>query len=123
MKKNAILTLLATVIIMCTAVFSACGSAEKTIVGSWVKENGDEILVFKDNGTCSVPFTYNNSWWESCDLYTFTENELILSSKEGNISTRRYEKCENPEDVEDSNQYYLSGDTLIINEDTYTRGK
>lgn len=103
-------------------VLAAC-SGGSSIVGTWTSEDGREVLIFEDDGTCSVPFTYNAGWLEDCDRYAVKDDgTLILSSSKGNISSRKYEKAESAEEAEeDSSLYFLSGDKLVINEDVYER--
>lgn len=101
---------------------TGCGSTASSLVGTWSSENG-EILVFEDDSTCSIPFTYSNAWWESCDRYTIKDDDtLVLSSSQGNISSRKYSKTDNKAEAEENSScYYLSSSELVINETVYTR--
>ena len=102
------------VLFSCTALLSGCGSSG-SIVGTWQSENGDEVLIFEKDGTCSVPFTYDGGWWESCDRYSIdNEGTLVLSSSKGNIDSERYTKQDSKKAVEENGGYYLSGDTLVL---------
>lgn len=94
---------------------AACGESSNSIVGTWNSEDGEEVLIFYEDGTCSVPFTYNGSWLESCDRYVIDdEGRLVLSSSKGNIGSERYTKQDSKEAVEEDGGYYLSGDTLVF---------
>ena len=94
---------------------SACGGSENSIVGTWSSDDGEEVLIFEKDGTCSVPFTYDGGWLESCDHYTIGDDGmLVLSSSKGNIDSERYTKQDSPEAVEENGGYYLSGDTLVL---------
>lgn len=100
------------------------GCGEKSIVGTWANDDGDEILQFDENGDCSVPFTYNGAWLESCDRYTIQEDKtLVLSSSQGNISSQHWKKTSSKEEAEEADDrlYFLNGDELVINNETYTR--
>lgn len=98
--------------VMC---LTACGNSKDSIVGTWNSEDGEEILIFERDGTCSVPFTYDGGWLESCDRYSIDDDgTLILSSSKGNIDSERYTKKSSAEEVEENGGYYLSDDTLIL---------
>lgn len=94
---------------------AACGKSSNSIVGTWNSDNGEEVLIFDKDGTCSVPFTYDGGWLESCDRYIIDDDGmLVLSSSKGNIDSERYMKQDSKEAVEENGGYYLSGDTLIL---------
>lgn len=101
----------------------ACGGSSGSIVGTWSSSDGKEVLIFEDDKTCSVPFTYSASWWESCDRYTLQDDgTLVLSSSQGNISSKTYKKTTDKSEAEGSGSYYyLSGGDLVINKTTYSR--
>lgn len=103
---------------------AACGnnSTKKAIVGTWV--HGNDIVVFEEDGSCVAPFTYNGGWMESANRYTLTEDEtLVLSSRDGHAGGS-YERVETEDEaLESRHKYYLSGDVLIIDKDTYTKSK
>ena len=115
------------VIIMCSilAVFSltACGSDEPSdlLIGTWVSDD-DEIVEFMDDGSCTAPFTYNASWWESAERYTVKDDgTLVLSSKEGHADDS-FDPAESEEEaLDDSGTYFVSEDKLIIDGDKYTK--
>ena len=93
----------------------ACGKRRTSIVGTWSSDDGEEVLIFNKDGTCSVPFTYDGGWWESCDRYSVDDDgTLVLSSSKGNIDSKRFRKQDSAEDVEENGGYYLSGNKLII---------
>lgn len=106
---------LAILFIVTLVTLTACGSSSSNIVGTWNSDDGEETLIFDEDGTCSVPFTYDGGWWESCDRYSIdNEGRLVLSSSKGNIDSERYEKQDSKEAVEENGGYYLSGDTLVL---------
>lgn len=115
MKKSIYITIISALLICSILLLTGC-SSDNSIIGTWVNENGEEVLIFEENGSCSVPFTYNNSWWESCDRYSVADDgTLVLSSSQGNISAERYTLTDGEEEVvENSGYYYLSEDTLIF---------
>ena len=92
-----------------------------SIIGTWVSEHND-IVVFKEDGSCSAPFTYNGSWWESANRYAIKADEtLVLCSKDGHAGGS-YEKAETEEEaLEDKDMYYVSKKILIIDGDTYSK--
>lgn len=119
--EKAILVCL--LIVFASIGMTACGSSN-SIVGTWVAEDNDDMLKFNDNGLCSVPFSYNGAWMESANNFAVKEDgTLVLSSPSGHADDS-YEKTEDEEEaLDDSSKYYLSGDTLIIEKDKYTRTK
>lgn len=123
-SKNLIKTAVACFLMVFTiAGLTACGSGN-ALVGEWISdaEYDPEVLKFNKDGSCSVPFTYDNNSWESADSYTIDKDgTLIFSSKEDNDS---YKKVESEEEaLDDKDTYYISGDTLIIEKDKYTKNK
>ena len=93
---------------------TACGK-NSSIVGTWNSADGDEVLIFESDGSCSVPFTYDRGWWESCDRYSIgADGTLVLSSSKGNIDSERFTKQTSVQEVEENGGYYLSGDTLVL---------
>ena len=81
---------LATGAIVTTLALAGCGSSE-SIVGTWANAEGDEVLQFESNGTCSVPFIYSAGWMESCDRYVMRDDgTLVLSSSQGNWVVTRF---------------------------------
>lgn len=94
---------------------TGCGGSGNSIVGTWNSDDGEEVLIFEKDGTCSVPFTYDGGWLESCDRYViYDDGMLVLSSSKGNIDSERYTKQDSKEAVEENGGYYLSGDTLVL---------
>lgn len=112
-------------VLLLALLLTACGgnSTEKALVGTWVSD-GNEIVVFEEDGSCTAPFTYNGSWMESANRYTLKDDEtLVLSSREGHAGGS-YKRVETEDEaLEDRYTYYLSGDVLIIYKDTYTKSK
>lgn len=109
-----------------TMFMTACGGSKKPgdmLIGSWVSEH-NEIVTFEKDGTCTAPFTYNASWWESADHYTVKDDgTLILSSDEGHAGGS-YEKADTEEEaLDDVDAYYVDKDKFIIKEEIYTRTK
>lgn len=102
---------------------TACGSDEPSdlLIGTWVSED-DEIVEFMDDGSCTAPFTYNASWWESAERYTVKDDgTLVLSSKEGHADDSFAPAKSEEEALDDSSTYFVSEDTLIIDGDEYTK--
>ncbi len=69
-----------------------CGGNDNSAVGAWNSDDGEEVLIFEEDGTCSVPFSYDGAWWKSCDRYVIDDGILVLSSSKGNIDSERYTK-------------------------------
>ncbi len=94
---------------------TAYGKSGDSIVGTWNSANGDEVLIFETDGSCSVPFTYDGGWWESCDRYSIdSDGTLVLSSSKGNIDSERFARQNSAQEVEENGGYYLSGDSLVL---------
>lgn len=120
-KTNLLIRLLC--FLLLTLFLSACsnGRFRASIIGTWVSEDND-IVVFDEDGSCSAPFTYNSSWWESADRYVIKADEtLILSSEDGHAGGS-YKKAETEEEaLENRHRYYVSKKILIIDGDTYSK--
>jgi hypothetical protein len=121
--KHTIAVAWIVMVTLAASTIAGCGGKPATIIGSWADESGSEVLVFEEDGTCSVPFTYDSLWWESCDNYILKEDgTLILSSSRGNIKSRKYEKTDSKDDaLSDSGLYYLSSDELVIDATEYEK--
>ncbi len=124
MKKVFVFKCMLVVCLLAT-VFSltACGSdnPKDLLVGTWVSED-DEIVDFQDDGSCTAPFTYNASWWESAERYTVKDDgTLVLSSPEGHADDS-FDMAESEEEAEDdSSTYFVSQDILIIDGEEYIK--
>lgn len=109
--------------LLCVFSLTACGSDEPSdlLVGTWVSED-DEIVDFEEDGSCTAPFTYNSSWWESADRYTIKDDgTLVLSSREGHVDDS-FEMAESVEEaIDNSSTYFVSEDTLVIDGEEYVR--
>ncbi|MDD5953331.1 MAG: hypothetical protein PUC32_06780 [Oscillospiraceae bacterium] len=111
-------------LLICAVLLTGCGGG--ALAGTWSSTDGSEVLVFENDGTCSVPFTYDAGWLESCDRYSIeSDGTLVLSSSKGNIDAERYKKQDSEEAVQNDGGYYLSGNTLVLRDfrtvRTYTR--
>lgn len=109
--------------LLCVFSLTACGSDKPRdlLVGTWVSED-DEIVDFEEDGSCTAPFTYNSSWWESADRYTIKDDgTLVLSSREGHVDDS-FEMAESVEEaIDNSSTYFVSEDTLVIDGEEYVR--
>lgn len=87
--------------------------------GSWVSEYND-IVTFEKDGRCTAPFTYNASWGESADHFTFKEDgTLVFSSSEGHAGGT-YDKAETAEEARyNRSKYYLEKDLFIVHTATF----
>lgn len=109
----SILLIISTVVLT-MLLMASCGK-NADIVGTWNSADGDEVLIFESDGSCSVPFTYDGGWWESCDRYSIgADGTLVLSSSKGNIDSEHFTKQTSVQEVEENGGYYLSGDTLVL---------
>ncbi len=143
-ENSACKVKLCCLILLCVITLTACGGSEQLalyvaalsavdeggvggnsrIVGTWVSEDHEDMVVFNADGSCSAPFTFNASWIESADHYLLEEDgTLIFSSNKGHANAS-YKKTESKnEALEEHNMYYISRDTLIIEGDTYTKSR
>lgn len=116
-----ILAVLACGVVLLTGL-AGCSGSGNDIVGTWVEEDGNDILVFNQDGTCTAPFTYNPSWIESADHYAITNDGTLVFSSSGGHANDSFEKTDNREEaIGSSSYYYLSGDTLIVDGDIYLK--
>ena len=109
--------------LMC--LLTACSSNQPSnlLVGTWLSDY-NEIVVFEKDGSCSAPFTYNSSWWESADRYTVKDDGTLVFSSETGHADGSYERAETEEEaLADKYTYFVSKDTLIIEGDTYTKSE
>lgn len=108
------------VFLLCTFSFitTACGSAENSIAGTWVDEDGDEMSFYED-GTCmNTPVRSHSNEAESYKIQE--DGRLIFKLEYGNSSS--YDLAESQEEaLEDDDLYFLDGDTLILKKSLYTR--
>lgn len=126
MKK---LNLFRKISVICALIFvtllAACGGdrADKAIIGTWVSE-GNDIVTFNKDGSCTAPFTYDGAWLESANQYTIKDDDtLVLSSRDGHAGGS-YERVETQEEaLDDRWTYYLSGNTLVIDKEYYSKSK
>lgn len=146
MENSARRAKLCCLMLICVITLTACGGSEQLalyvaalsaadgdgqitggdsrIVGTWVSEDHDDMVVFNADGSCSAPFTFNASWIESADHYLVEEDgTLIFSSNKGHANAS-YKKTESKDEaLEEHNMYYISRETLIIEGDTYTKAE
>lgn len=95
----------------------------KMLIGNWVSDSGDAVSFEKD-GSCSAPFTYNPSWWESADQYAVREDKRLVLGSETGQAGGHYDIADSEEDaLEDSNLYFVSKDTFVIKQTKYTKTK
>lgn len=119
--KKAFRVVLCGLLLLCLLSMVGCNSSN-AIVGSWVEEDGDEVLTFDRDGSCSVPFAYNSAWIESVDHYAITSDGTLALSSSGGHANYSFEKTNDKDEaLDDDDYYYLSGKTLIINESTYLK--
>lgn len=105
---------------------TACGSGDEPsdlLIGTWLSDS-DEMVVFEEDGSCSAPFTYNPSWWESAERYTVKEDGTLVLSSETGHADGSYEKADTADEaLDDDYTYFVSEDTLIIEGEAYTRSE
>lgn len=104
---------------------TACGSNKPgdQLIGTWVSDD-DNIVEFQDDGSCTAPFTYNASWWESAERYAVKDDgTLVLSSREGHADDSFNPAESEEEALDDSSTYYVSEDMLIIDGTEYSKSK
>lgn len=123
MKKLSFKHIVMVCSIFTVFLLTACGSDKPSdlLIGTWVSDD-DEIVEFQDDGSCTAPFTYNASWWESAERYTVKDDgTLVLSSREGHADDS-FDSVESEEEaLDDSSTYYVSEDTLIIDGEEYVK--
>lgn len=95
----------------------------KMLAGNWVSDSGD-VVSFEKDGSCSAPFTYNPSWWESADQYAVREDKRLVLGSEAGQAGGHYDIADSEEEaLEDSDLYFVSKDTFVIERTKYTRSK
>lgn len=101
--------------------FAGCSQKQNSIVGTWISDD-DEVISFDQNGSCDIPWAYSGAWMESADSYVIkSDGTLLLNSPTGHADDK-FTKTTSMEEAEDNKStYYLSGDTLVIDGDVYTR--
>lgn len=110
--------------LLLTLSLTACGGSSEPgdlLIGTWLSDS-DEMVVFEEDGSCSAPFTYNPSWWESAERYTVKEDGTLVLSSETGHADGSYEKVDTEDEaLDDDYTYFVSEDTLIIEGETYTK--
>lgn len=97
MKKSGLFKYAALVcVLLLTLSMTACGGSSEPgdlLIGTWLSDS-DEMVVFEEDGSCSAPFTYNSSWWESAEHYTVKEDGTLVLSSETGHADASYEKVD-----------------------------
>lgn len=123
MKKFSIKHMVMVCSIFAVVLLTACGGnkPQNLLIGRWVSDE-NEIVEFREDGTCTAPFTYDAAWLESAERYTVKEDgTLVLSSTGGNVDAS-FRRAESEDDVlEYSASYFVSKDTFVIKGVKYTK--
>lgn len=123
MKKISIKHMVMVCSIFAVVLLTACGGnkPQNLLIGRWVSDE-NEIVEFREDGTCTAPFTYDAAWLESAERYTVKEDgTLVLSSTGGNVDAS-FRREESEDDVlEYSASYFVSKDTFVIKGVKYTK--
>lgn len=123
MKKISIKHMVMVCSIFAVVLLTACGGnkPQNLLIGRWVSDE-NEIVEFREDGTCTAPFTYDAAWLESAERYTVKEDgTLVLSSTGGNVDAS-FRRAESEDDVlEYSASYFVSKDTFVIKGVKYTK--
>ena len=123
MKKISIKQMVMVCSIFAVVLLTACGGnkPQNLLIGRWVSDE-NEIVEFREDGTCTAPFTYDAAWLESAERYTVKEDgTLVLSSTGGNVDAS-FRRAESEDDVlEYSASYFVSKDTFVIKGVKYTK--
>lgn len=123
MKKISIKHMVMVRSIFAVVLLTACGGnkPQNLLIGRWVSDE-NEIVEFREDGTCTAPFTYDAAWLESAERYTVKEDgTLVLSSTGGNVDAS-FRRAESEDDVlEYSASYFVSKDTFVIKGVKYTK--
>ena len=123
MKKISIKHMVMVCSIFAVVLLTACGGnkPQNLLIGRWVSDE-NEIVEFREDGTCTAPFTYDAAWLESAERYTVKEDgTLVLSSTGGNVAAS-FRRAESEDDVlEYSASYFVSKDTFVIKGVKYTK--
>lgn len=127
MKKSSLFKCAALMcVLLLTLSMTACGGSSEPgdlLIGTWLSDS-DEMVVFEEDGSCSAPFTYNPSWWESAEHYTVKEDGTLVLSSETGHADASYEKVDTEDEaLDDDYTYFVSEDTLIIEGEEYTRSE
>ena len=120
--SDSVLVIAIIVIVLVVKLVSGVAGGN-SIVGQWRSET-NESLVFNKDGSCDAPFTYNAAWLEAADHYTVSDDGTLSMFGSRGSFTLTFEKVETEEEALESYEdltYYISGDTLIIAQETYTR--
>lgn len=123
MKKISIKHMVMVCSIFAVVLLTACGGnkPQNLLIGRWVSDE-NEIVEFREDGTCTAPFTYDAAWLESAERYTVKEDgTLVLSSTGGNVDAS-FRRAESEDDVlEYSASYFVSKDIFVIKGVKYTK--
>lgn len=120
-KRVALLVIVIIAIVLVVKLVSGVAGSN-SIVGQWRSET-NETLVFNKDGSCDAPFTYNPGWIEAADHYVMADDGTLSMFGSRGDFTLTFEKMGSEEELEEYEGvgYYLSGNTLIIGGETYTR--
>ena len=121
-KWGALLVIVIIVILVAFKLFSGV-TGGNSIVGKWRSETNERLIFYKD-GSCDAPFTYNPGWLEEADHYVVEDDGTLYMFGSRGDFTLTFEKVETEEEALESYEipaYYISGNTLIIGQETFAR--
>ncbi len=126
-SKNMFLICCILIMILCTLSMAGC-SSKSSIAGIWAKEeelesddySGVYDMTFYEDGSChNLPLRTLTS--AEAESYKVQEDGVLVITMEWD-GKFRFESTDDPDEaLNDDDYYYLSGDTLIFNQDTYVR--
>lgn len=122
--KSILSLALAMMVFLSVTIMAGC-SSKNDIVGTWLYTDNGEVkdynsMSFYEDGTClDTPVRTQTS--ADAVSYKLQDDGMLIFTMEWD-GTKTYKPADDEETaLENSKYYYLSGDTLILCENTYTR--
>ena len=115
-KKGKVIVSILMVCILFLTMFTVAGCGKKTIVGVWVAESDGEKIYFNEDGACdNIPYSSHYLKYK-----VFGDGNIVFYD-EWNQKKHVNLADSIDEAKEESSTYYLDGDLLVIDGDTYNR--
>lgn len=123
--KSILSFALVIIVLLSTTVIAGC-SSKNAIVGTWLYTTDDgeikeyDSMYFYEDGTClDTPVKSTSKGY--AESYKVQDDGMLIFNMSWD-GTKTYKQTDDKEKaLDDSDYYYLSGDTFILCKSTYTR--
>ena len=115
-KDSRIVLSILMVGVLLFSMFTITGCGKKTIVGVWVAESDGEKIYFNEDGACdNIPYSSHYLKYK-----VFGDGNIVFYDEWN--QKKHVDLADSIDEAkEESSTYYLDGDLLVIDGDTYNR--